>query len=49
MIRKVLTAVFFVVCAIGSRTVEAQIVEDGLISHWTFDENDLDDETVRDV
>ena len=49
MIRRVPTAVFFVFFAIGSPTVEAQLVEDGLISHWTFDENDVDDETVRDV
>jgi hypothetical protein len=36
----------FLMCAF---VAEAQVVQQGLISYWTFDEADIDGDTVRDV
>ncbi len=54
MYRGVLSVVFFL-AVIGTvnvtvhPVVEAQIVEDGLVGHWTFDDGDVTDTTVEDV
>jgi hypothetical protein len=34
---------------LGTKPVFGQIVEDGLISYWTFDEADIDGDTVKDI
>ena len=52
MFSKTLTLVFIVVgtsflmCAFAAK---AQIVQEGLISYWTFDEADIDGDTVKDA
>jgi len=53
MLRRTFTAIFaLVVIAIFvcyTDIVEAQIVTDGLISYWTFDDSDMEDGVVKDV
>lgn len=54
MFNKILTT-FFVLTAIATvfmyaNVVEAQqVIADGLVSYWTFDENTIDGDTVRDI
>jgi hypothetical protein len=50
MSRKVLTAFALTFIALMYVSLaEAQIVTDGLVSYWTFDEADIDGETVKDL
>lgn len=53
MAGKILAAIFALAVAVISvwhaNVLEAQIVYDGLISFWTFDEADMEDRTVMDV
>ena len=53
MLNRILTTVLAltaVIITLTSATIaDAQIVEDGLVSYWTFDEADIDGDTARDV
>jgi hypothetical protein len=52
MFSKTLTSVLIVVGAsilMCAFVAKAQIVQEGLISYWTFDEPDIDGDTVKDV
>ncbi len=41
--------VAMVAVCIWTGTAAAQIVRDGLVSYWTFDKEDMDDDTAKDV
>lgn len=53
MSKKMLTIIFALVAVATSvwyiNLVEAQIVTDGLISFWTFDESDIEDAIAKDI
>ena len=50
MPNKVLVStLMFMLVAMNAYIAECQVVKDGLISFWTFDESDVEGETVRDI
>ena len=50
MSSKILTIVFVIaISSIYVNMAECQVLEDGLISFWTFDESDMEDKIVKDT
>jgi len=49
MLRKLFVSLILVSFFLGSQTLDAQIITDGLVSYYTLDEADIEDQTVKDV
>jgi len=49
MFAVILTVAVVAIFALYANMAEAQIITDGLVSYWTFDETDSDGDTVKDV